>query len=38
MLEGIMLADKEVRAQLAHLNEKQENEAIRAQTVTGMLN
>ena len=35
MLEGIMTADKEVRAQLAQMSEKQANDAIMAQTILG---
>ena len=35
MLEGIMTADKEVRAQLAQLSDKQAQEAMIAQTILG---
>ncbi len=35
MLEGIMTADKEVRAQLAHMSDKQANDAMLAQAAIG---
>ena len=35
MLEGIMTADKEVRAQLAQMSEKQANDAMVAQAALG---